>query len=189
MGIMSSTDLKQESKSENNQVPSKEVRDRLQVFMKKGGCENSYTACVGCDSREDECTEAYSMLEKCMKARFDYFEPYLALKNASAEVMAREIEVFLHAKPKDRGELLGKFMTRGDCKEAFMAWMDSYEEAKKNKGSLYTPASNTLSKCIEAHSDYYQPLLTVVKNYKEHYSKERIAFLDAWEQAQAEAEG
>ncbi|CAH8276168.1 unnamed protein product [Arabidopsis lyrata] len=177
MGSMSSTDLKQESKSENNQVPTKEVGDRLQEFMKKGGCENSYIACVGCDSREDECTEAYSMLEKCMKARSDYFETYLALKNASAEVMAREIEVFLHAKPNDRDELLGKFITRGGCKEAFMAWRDSYEEAKKNKGSLYTPALNTLSKCMEAHSDYYQPFLAVVKNYEEHYSKERIAFL------------
>ncbi|CAE5958325.1 unnamed protein product [Arabidopsis arenosa] len=191
MGIMSSTDLKPESKSENNQVSSKSkaVKGRLHVFMKEGGCEESYTACVGCDAQKDECREAFSMLEKCMKARSDYFEPYLALENARAEVMLREIDAFLHAKPKDRDEMFTKFMIRGDCKEAFMAWNDFCKEAKKNnKSCLHTPTMDTLFKCMKAHSDYYHPLLTVFKTAEEHFKKE-IKALNTREGAEADAKG
>ncbi|KAL9307096.1 hypothetical protein AtEden1_Chr1g0025821 [Arabidopsis thaliana] len=191
IGIMSSTDLKPKSKPENNQVSSKPkpVRGRYHVFMKEGGCEESYTAFVGRDVQKDTCREAYSMLEKCMKARSDYFERFLALQNARAEVMQREIDAFLHAKPKDRDEMFTKFMTRGACKEAFMAWIDFCKESRKNnKSCRHNPAMDTMLKCVKAHSDYYHPLLTVFKAGEEHHKKE-IDALNMREQTEADAKG
>ncbi|XP_010460106.1 PREDICTED: uncharacterized protein LOC104741038 [Camelina sativa] len=176
---MSSTDMKPKSKPDDNQVISrKAVRDRLHVFMKGGGCGELFTACIGGDKAKDN-REACSMLEKCMKARSDYFQPFFALRRDGEELMERETEVFLHAKPKDNTyTLVEKFMTGGPCKEAFMAWNDFRKECKKTgrcERSCFspTPAFKTLVKCMEAdRSNHYHPFLAVFKTVEEHLKKE-----------------
>ncbi|CAL9216030.1 unnamed protein product [Arabidopsis halleri] len=181
---MSSTDLKPESKSENNQAPSKlkGVRGLLHVFMKEIVVKNHHQPFP----RENS---LYTILfASSSHAKIVLIVAlYVALENARAEVMLREIDAFLHAKPKDRDEMFTKFMTRGGCKEAFMAWTDFCKEARKNNNScLHTPPMDTMLKCVKAHSDYYHPLLTVFKTAEEHFKKE-IEALNTREQPEADA--
>lgn len=71
------------------------------------------------------------------------------------------------------------FMKGGDCKESFTAWyIDcnfTEEEAKENKEDLNTKCARLfgmLIKCVDAHSDYYQPIFDVKKIIEEHIEME-----------------
>ena len=71
-----------------------------------------------------------------------------------------------------------EFMKGGSCKESFMAWEVCVEEAKKKKEDIVTKCmevSTTLCKCMDAHSDYYEPILIVAKAFEEEMKKEMEA--------------
>ncbi|KAF8087359.1 hypothetical protein N665_0588s0027 [Sinapis alba] len=74
------------------------------------------------------------------------------------------------------------FMEKGGCKEPYMAYVDcSIEAEKKNEdgfGRLHetnedigkcTKAFTMLMKCMDAHSDYYQPILDAVYDGEDLY--------------------
>ncbi|CAA7031201.1 unnamed protein product [Microthlaspi erraticum] len=67
------------------------------------------------------------------------------------------------------------FMKGGGCKESFTAWEVCVEEAEKNKEDIVTKCmevTTSLKKCMDAHSDYYQPILAAEKAAEEQVRKE-----------------
>ncbi|KAL0714761.1 hypothetical protein Bca4012_021740 [Brassica carinata] len=66
------------------------------------------------------------------------------------------------------------FMKEGGCKDIFTAWEVCVEEAKKKKEDIVTECmelTSTLYKCMVAHSDYYQPILTMDKIVSEEQAR------------------
>jgi intermembrane space import and assembly protein 40 len=67
------------------------------------------------------------------------------------------------------------FMKGGGCRESFIAWENCVEEAEKNKEDLVEKCSEVtgaLKKCMEAHADYYEPILRAEKMAEEEVVKE-----------------
>ncbi|KAF8104609.1 hypothetical protein N665_0171s0110 [Sinapis alba] len=66
-------------------------------------------------------------------------------------------------------------MKAGGCKESFTAWDVCIKEAEKNKEDIVSKCvevTSTLHKCMDAHSDYYQPILAREKAAEEQVKKE-----------------
>ncbi|KAL5759461.1 hypothetical protein ACOSQ2_018299 [Xanthoceras sorbifolium] len=67
------------------------------------------------------------------------------------------------------------FMKGGGCKESFVAWENCVEEAEKNKEDVVDKCfeiTSTLRKCMEAHADYYEPILRAEKAAQDEAVKE-----------------
>ncbi|KAL5553735.1 hypothetical protein UlMin_041136 [Ulmus minor] len=67
------------------------------------------------------------------------------------------------------------FMKGGGCKDSFVAWENCIEEAEKNKEDIVEKCfevTGALKKCMEAHADYYEPILRAEKVAEEEVVKE-----------------
>ncbi|XP_051145600.1 uncharacterized protein LOC127261334 [Andrographis paniculata] len=67
------------------------------------------------------------------------------------------------------------FMKGGGCKDAFIEWEKCVEEGEQNKEDIVEKcfqATAALKKCMEAHSDYYAPLLQAEKAAEEEAVKQ-----------------
>ncbi|GMH27598.1 hypothetical protein Nepgr_029441 [Nepenthes gracilis] len=67
------------------------------------------------------------------------------------------------------------FMKGGGCRESFTAWEKCVEEADRNEEDLVEKCfevTANLKKCMEAHSDYYEPILKAEKMAEEEAIKE-----------------
>lgn len=67
------------------------------------------------------------------------------------------------------------FMKAGGCKDSFIAWEQCIEEAEKLKEDIVEKCSDVtaaLKKCMEAHADYYEPILRAEKVAEEEAIKE-----------------
>ncbi|KAG2702410.1 hypothetical protein I3843_06G082100 [Carya illinoinensis] len=78
------------------------------------------------------------------------------------------------------------FMKAGGCKESFIAWEQCIEEAEKMKEDIVekcVEVTGALKKCMEAHADYYEPILRAEKMAEE----EAIRELDIEKEKEREA--
>lgn len=78
------------------------------------------------------------------------------------------------------------FMKAGGCKESFIAWEQCIEEAEKMNEDIVdkcTEVTAALKKCMEAHADYYEPILRAEKMAEE----EAIRELDIEKEKEREA--
>ncbi|POO03487.1 GCK [Trema orientale] len=67
------------------------------------------------------------------------------------------------------------FMKGGGCRESFIAWENCIEEAEKNKEDIVEKCfqvTGALKKCMEAHADYYEPILRAEKAAEEEAFRE-----------------
>ncbi|KAK4741393.1 hypothetical protein SAY87_024981 [Trapa incisa] len=67
------------------------------------------------------------------------------------------------------------FMKGGGCKDTFIEWEKCIEEAEKNKEDIVEKCfqvTSALKKCMEAHSDYYEPILRAEKAAEEEAVRE-----------------
>ncbi|CAH2075782.1 unnamed protein product [Thlaspi arvense] len=67
------------------------------------------------------------------------------------------------------------FMKAGGCRDSFIAWENCIEEAEKNKEDIVEKCfevTGALKKCMEAHSDYYAPILQAEKAAEEEAVRE-----------------
>ncbi|KAI6686403.1 hypothetical protein NL676_032316 [Syzygium grande] len=67
------------------------------------------------------------------------------------------------------------FMKAGGCRDAFVDWEKCIEEAEKSKEDIVDKcyqATAALKKCMEAHPDYYEPILRAEKAAEEEAVKE-----------------
>ncbi|KAL2542927.1 Uncharacterized protein Adt_03905 [Abeliophyllum distichum] len=67
------------------------------------------------------------------------------------------------------------FMKGGGCKDTFIEWEKCIEEGEKNKQDIVEKcfqATAALKKCMEAHADYYAPILQAEKAAEEEAAKE-----------------
>ncbi|MED6210222.1 hypothetical protein PIB30_062163 [Stylosanthes scabra] len=58
------------------------------------------------------------------------------------------------------------YMKSGGCRESFIQWEKCIEEAESNKEDIVEKCVNVtaaLKQCMEAHSDYYEPMLRAEK--------------------------
>ncbi|CAL9214747.1 unnamed protein product [Arabidopsis halleri] len=165
---MSPINLKPENSdpiSQNYQDPSEEQLERYRMFMIGGGCKESFTAYDGCEGNTIiECTKKWLKLKKCMEVHIDYYQPYYAMWKKVDEVEERNGEpVYPTTSPKNQRKGLSRRLSSGPCKEP----LRQHE------------AYDTMYKCMEAHSDYYEAFLTDRKKRDIYYFKEFDAFLAA----------
>ncbi|PIN13289.1 hypothetical protein CDL12_14095 [Handroanthus impetiginosus] len=67
------------------------------------------------------------------------------------------------------------FMKGGGCKDTFIEWQNCVEEGEKNEENIVEKcfeATAALKKCMEAHLDYYAPLLQAEKAAEEEANKQ-----------------
>ncbi|XP_010258240.1 PREDICTED: uncharacterized protein LOC104598050 [Nelumbo nucifera] len=67
------------------------------------------------------------------------------------------------------------FMKGGECKESFIAWEKCVEDAEKSKEDVVEKCfevTGLLKKCMDAHADYYEPILQAEKAMEEEAAKE-----------------
>ncbi|XP_043714885.1 uncharacterized protein LOC122663264 [Telopea speciosissima] len=67
------------------------------------------------------------------------------------------------------------FMKGGGCRDEFIAWENCIEAAEKKEEDIVEKCfevTGLLKKCMEAHSDYYEPVLKAEKAVEEEASKE-----------------
>ncbi|XP_073145022.1 uncharacterized protein [Henckelia pumila] len=67
------------------------------------------------------------------------------------------------------------FMKGGGCKDTFVDWEKCVEEGEKNGEDIVEKcfqATAALRKCMDAHSDYYAPLLEAEKAAQEEAEKQ-----------------
>ncbi|KAL2322927.1 hypothetical protein Fmac_027306 [Flemingia macrophylla] len=80
--------------------------------------------------------------------------------SASSESLKREEE-------EEEGECgLRLFMKGGDCKDEFTDWEKCVQEAETNNEDLLEKCAEitaALKRCMDAHSDYYEPILRAEK--------------------------
>ncbi|XP_059310208.1 uncharacterized protein LOC132061396 [Lycium ferocissimum] len=59
------------------------------------------------------------------------------------------------------------FMKEGGCRDTFTEWEKCVEQGEKNKEDIVEKCfqvTSALQKCMEAHSEYYAPILQVEKD-------------------------
>ncbi|KDP41235.1 hypothetical protein JCGZ_15642 [Jatropha curcas] len=67
------------------------------------------------------------------------------------------------------------FMKGGGCRDAFINWEDCVKEAEAEKKDVVEKcfdATAALRKCMQAHSDYYEPILRAEQAAEEEIKKE-----------------
>ncbi|KAG5522406.1 hypothetical protein RHGRI_034550 [Rhododendron griersonianum] len=67
------------------------------------------------------------------------------------------------------------FMKGGGCRDSFTSWEKCIEEAEKNGEDIVDKCADitgALKKCMEAHSDYYAPILMAEKAAEEEAIRE-----------------
>ena len=67
------------------------------------------------------------------------------------------------------------FMKGGGCKESFIAWEKCIEDGETNKEDIVEKCfevTAALKKCMESHSDYYEPVLRAEKAAEEELERE-----------------
>lgn len=67
------------------------------------------------------------------------------------------------------------FMKGGPCRDEFVAWEDCVEAAERNKESIVDACfevTGLLRKCMEAHVDYYEPILRAERAMEEEATRE-----------------
>ncbi|KAH7658563.1 GCK domain-containing protein [Dioscorea alata] len=86
-------------KEEEEEEEEEEAECGFCIFMKGGGCKESFVAWEKCvedaeKSGEDvveKCFQVTSLLKKCMDDHADYYEPVLKAEQAMADAVAAEI--------------------------------------------------------------------------------------------------
>ncbi|KAG7970208.1 hypothetical protein I3843_07G071000 [Carya illinoinensis] len=84
------------------------------------------------------------------------------------------------------------FMKAGGCKDSFIAWEQCIEEAEKTKEDIVEKCSDVtgaLKKCMEAHADYYEPILRAEKMVEEEAVKELEMEKEMKKEKEASTEG
>lgn len=79
------------------------------------------------------------------------------------------------------------FMKGGGCKDAFIAWEKCVEDSEKNKDDIAEKCyevTSLLKKCMDAHPDYYEPILSAEKAMADSITEEE----SERQQAPAESE-
>jgi mitochondrial intermembrane space import and assembly protein 40 len=70
------------------------------------------------------------------------------------------------------------FMKGGGCKDAFIAWEQCVEAAEKSGENIVDKCfevTSQLKKCMDAHADYYEPILRAEEALADSIAEEKSA--------------
>ncbi|KAL5196627.1 hypothetical protein ABZP36_000139 [Zizania latifolia] len=101
-------------------------------------------------------------------------EPRLVEESAAAEdvVVVVDVEKEAAEGEEEEGECgFCLFMKGGGCKEAFVAWEECVEAAEKESSDMVErcfQVTANLKKCMDAHADYYAPVLQAEQAVSDH---------------------
>ncbi|KAL0282206.1 UNVERIFIED_CONTAM: hypothetical protein Sangu_2964200 [Sesamum angustifolium] len=97
-------------------------------------------------------------------------------KSPVQETLSEPVKEGAEGEEQEEGECgFCLFMKGGGCIETFIDWEKCVEEGEKNKEDIVEKcfqATAALKKCMEAHSDYYAPLLRAEKAAEEEAAKQ-----------------
>ncbi|KAL0754905.1 hypothetical protein Bca101_092573 [Brassica carinata] len=157
--------------------------------MEKGGCIEplvEYVDCKGEAEKKNEdvfpkCKEAKDRLDNCFIAHRDYHQPILEIMEPAVELVVNKIEALFPLvdtvstesadQPEEGDGPLHLFMNGGACTESYMALEDFLVEVMETNEDICNCAKafTMLIKCMDAHSDYYHPILDAVYDGEDHY--------------------
>ena len=149
-------------------------------WKERGGCKESHTAIEEAE-KENQCECLHAKMQECMETHSDYYHPiFAAAKEAGDKAIHREVQAFIKEwrgpKVEEELEKFMGFMERGGCKESLMALVhcDMEDCAKEDRDKCMS----VVRECLEAHSDYYHPVLEPAsKVAEEQLFKELEAFV------------
>ncbi|KAI4368445.1 hypothetical protein MLD38_017002 [Melastoma candidum] len=180
----------------------REAERGFSLFMKSGGCADPFLSLGKCFSESarikeeplNRCLKAASDLKNCVSSNLDFFRPVFSISVSPGETeepaatdanptVASGTEAHASESPKEEeedGEEEGEcgfclFMKGGGCKDAFVDWEKCIEEAEKSGEDIVEKcfqATAALKTCMEAHSDYYEPILRAEKAAEEEAVRE-----------------
>ncbi|XP_050203262.1 uncharacterized protein LOC126653413 [Mercurialis annua] len=84
------------------------------------------------------------------------------------------------------------FMKEGGCRDAFINWEDCIREADLKQDDVASKcfdATSSLTKCMQAHSDYYQPILKVGREAEAQALKQLDSEIESVAADQTEQKG
>lgn len=67
------------------------------------------------------------------------------------------------------------FMKGGDCKDTFVEWEKCVAEGEKKEEDIVdkcSEATSALMKCMEAHPDYYAPIMRTKKSVEDEFDQQ-----------------
>ncbi|KAJ6433718.1 hypothetical protein OIU84_017421 [Salix udensis] len=110
------------------------------------------------------CLQIFQLLLKPLKHQINQRNPIDANGDEGQEVDVDEEE-------EEEGECgFCVYMKGGGCKDAFIGWEDCVKEAEDSNEDIVEKCrevTRSLTKCMEAHADYYEPILKAEKAAKE----------------------
>ncbi|CAA7039255.1 unnamed protein product [Microthlaspi erraticum] len=186
MGIMSSTDRKTENPKSNSRnepddgwLPA--LREPVKAFTEGGECKDLIIDYIACKNEAEEknedsftkCKHVREMLDKCYDAHSDYYSPIYEDVEPVVDSMLTEIKALFPPKQGREDDdddfveaRVCEFMVGGDCKEAFMTALQEclVDKTEDDDSSKCVRDLMMLKKCMDAHSDYYQPILGAVNS-------------------------
>uniref|UniRef100_A0A0E0EEJ8 GCK domain-containing protein n=1 Tax=Oryza meridionalis TaxID=40149 RepID=A0A0E0EEJ8_9ORYZ len=116
-------------------------------------------------------SSAVAMVTKAKPRLRSAEEPAAVVAAAAAE--EADVEKEGEEEEEEEGECgFCLFMKGGGCNEAFVAWEDCVEAAGKEEGSdmverCFEVTAN-LKRCMDAHADYYAPVLRAEQAVNDH---------------------
>ncbi|KAH0863937.1 hypothetical protein HID58_081148 [Brassica napus] len=145
-----------------------------------------YVDCKGEAEKKNEdvfpkCKEAKDRLDNCFIAHRDYHQPILEIMEPAVELVVNKIEALFPLvdtvstesadQPEEGDGPLHLFMNGGACTESYMALEDFLVEVMETNEDICNCAKafTMLIKCMDAHSDYYHPILDAVYDGEDHY--------------------
>ncbi|CAF2109575.1 uncharacterized protein LOC106362273 [Brassica napus] len=192
MGIITSTFRKTENSETSGCSSWESVGSEYLAFMEKGGCIEpflDYVDCKGEAEKKNEdaftkCKKAKERLNKCVGAHREYHQPILKIMIPAVELVVNKIEALFPPEklvdtvstesadqPKEGDDPVYVFMNGGACTESYMALEDCIVKSTETNEDICkcTKAFTMLMKCMDAHSDYYQPILDAVYDGEDLY--------------------
>ncbi|WKA09730.1 hypothetical protein VitviT2T_027350 [Vitis vinifera] len=113
---------------------------------------------------------------KTLEAKSEASENLTATEPSNPSIEEENLGEQTQEEEEEEGECgFCLFMKGGGCKESFIAWEKCIEEGENNKEDIVEKCfevTAALKKCMEAHSDYYEPVLRAEKAAEEELERE-----------------
>ncbi|CAN4122133.1 unnamed protein product [Withania somnifera] len=178
----SSSDSNPSSPSASTTMPSSQSNSKIQdTQLSKSNLEDAQESKSKIDDTHDskskigDTQESKSNLEDTQEAKSSRIQN--PKEEEQEEIGEKDSDLGENEEEEEEGECgFCLFMKGGGCKDSFIEWEKCIEEGEKNKEDIVEKCFEVISalrKCMEAHSDYYSPILQAEKAAEAELEKEK----------------